>query len=368
MILPKKKTKSQQIIETFLDAMNAGVLVPGSRIESVREIGARFNASLSVVNNALNHLEQQGYIIRRPRSGVFVKAPDHTRELLNDTVLVCMPLEGHIWGTLFGCVVRTLNRHGLGAITVYSDMLMTREPSADLSLYTQKLIHDRLRGAIVMGCDYWKNPFLNDYPRNKIVFIFELDYPEICGNGVLVDYEAAYHAMTTHLIETGRRRIAFMVPPEAMRDGQRRMLHFNQMCNGYERALREHDLFGNCRYLTDLDGSDLRSIQVHLTDIMNSTFPPDAIMCYMDAIAMRVIKAAHHLEIAVPQELAVTGFYHTPWADFTPLPLTTVRFDLEAMAKKAVEILLTEQEVPQIIYVKPELRLEASSVAIGTNK
>ncbi len=368
MIQLKKKTKSQQIIETFLDAMNAGVLVPGSRIESVREIGARFDASLSVVNNALNYLEQQGRIIRRPRSGVFVKAPDHTRELLNDSVLVCMPLEGHVWGTLFSLIVRALNQRGLSAITVHSDMLMTREPTAELSLHIHELIHDRLRGAIVMGCDYWKNPFLSDYSRNKIVFIFELDYPEICGNGVLVDYEAAYHAMTTHLIETGRRRIAFMVPPEAMREGQRRMVHFNQMCNGYERALREHDLTGNCRYLTEFDGNDLRSIRAYLADIMNSSLPPDAIMCYMDAIAMRIIKAAHHLKIAVPRELAVTGFYHTPWADFAPLPLTTARFDLDAMAKKAVEILLTEQEVPQIIYVKPELRLEASSVALDTNK
>ncbi len=364
MIQAGKITKSQQIVTALEQAIDAGTLPPGARIESVREIAARFDASLSVVNNALNRLERQGRVIRRPRSGVYVKSPDHTGDPLNNTVLVCMPLEGHIWGALFSLVVRALNTRGLSAVAVRNDMMITRTPQPELAEHIRQLTQDALRGAIVMGSDYWKNPFLEGYPRSKTVFIFELDYPEICGNGVLVDYEAAYHALTAHLIETGRRRIAFLPPPEAMRAGQRRMLHFDQMCNGYERALREHDLSGSCRYLPEFENSDQRSIQAELAAIINGPQPPDAIMCYMDAIAMRVLKAAQQLQIAVPQKLAVTGFYHTPWADFAPLPLTTARFDLEAMAEKAVDILLRKPETPQIIYMKPELRLDASSAPI----
>ncbi len=368
MIQTRQISKSQRIVEALKEAIDSGELRPGSRLEGMRDIGRKFEASLSVVNHAFDILERQGHIVRRRRSGVFVREQKIQADPWRSCVLVCMPPDGHLYGALYRSIQQQLNLHGLSAVTIRSDMVLVKPPSEALARHIGELLRTNLAGAIVMGLDYWKNPFLAGFPQQKSVFVLELDYPDICGHGVLIDYEAAYHAISTHLIETGKRRIAFMVPPEAMRTGQRRMLHFDQMCNGYERALREHDLAGSCRYLTELDTSDTGSIQALIADLFAEKRAPDAIMCYQDVIAVRLIHAAAKLGIAVPEELAVTGFYHTPWVNFGPLTVTSARIDVDTMAKHAIKLVLSQPESPQMIYMNPELCIGTSSAPIATKQ
>lgn len=361
MIQTGRITKSQQIVDALNQAIDSGELGSGARIESVRDIGRRFDASLSVVSNALNHLEHQGRIIRRPRSGIFVRPRDPAEDALASSVLVCMQPEGHVWGDFFGQVLKELNRRGLSAISFRHDMTLRTTPPPELARQLERLVHTDIKGAIVMGGDYWKNPFLEDFAPNKTVFVFELDYPLTGGHAVLVDYEAASHAIASHLIATGKRRIAFAVPPEAAKPGQRRLVHFDQLCNGYERALREHDLAGTSRYLVEFDGMHPASVKAHLSTMMEEPRHPDAIMCYMDSLAVHLAEGADALGVSIPGDLAVTGFYHTPWANYGARTLTTVKFDTREIARRAVELIMLAPEESQVTYVKPLLRIGESS-------
>ncbi len=360
MIQVRKHSKTQQIVEAVRQRIDSGALPPNARLENVRVLGARFQAGSSVVNNALKILESQGYIARRPRSGVFVlpqKRPDTAHSA---TVLVSMLTSGHVWGDLFALLNQELVAAGFLPVVISNRMLFSK-PTEAVSGMVRNLLKQNIHGAVVIGTDYWQNPILNSFDPQRSFFLWEVDYPELCGHGVLVDYEAAYYELTRHLIEQGCRRPALVIGPAAMRFGSNKLLHFWQMCAGYQRALREAGLEGNSRYLMEFETNDQRSVEIYLEGLRRESNPPDAILCYMDAVAIRVCRAADKLGIRVPEELAVTGFYNTPWVNISPLGLTTVNFDLEELVHKIVALVRNPPRELHLEYIKPQLRIGASS-------
>jgi DNA-binding LacI/PurR family transcriptional regulator len=66
---------------------------------------------------------------------------------------------------------------------------------------------------------------------------------------------------------------------------------------------------------------------------------PSAVLCDDDVLAAGLLAAAHARGIVVPKELAVVGFDDLDIARLTNPPLTTVRFDPEALGAAAFELL-----------------------------
>lgn len=62
----------RQMARHYRDAITQGVLLPGTRMPSVRELMQRHEVSLSTALQALRTLEEQGCITARPRVGYFV--------------------------------------------------------------------------------------------------------------------------------------------------------------------------------------------------------------------------------------------------------------------------------------------------------
>ena len=66
---------------------------------------------------------------------------------------------------------------------------------------------------------------------------------------------------------------------------------------------------------------------------------PDAIVCANDEIAMGVLEAARAAGIAIPDDLAVTGWDDIPAARHLAPPLTTVRQPMLDLGRRAAELL-----------------------------
>jgi LacI family transcriptional regulator len=69
---------------------------------------------------------------------------------------------------------------------------------------------------------------------------------------------------------------------------------------------------------------------------------PTAIVCSTDMAAVGVMKRAHELGMAVPQELSVIGFDDIPLAGFVTPPLTTVIVPKAELARLAFRALICE--------------------------
>jgi LacI family transcriptional regulator len=145
------------------------------------------------------------------------------------------------------------------------------------------------------------------FGRSDLAFDFPwLDVDGACG----------MEQVTQHLIDRGRRRIAYISAPEGLMFSHHRM-------NGYKRALEKNGLpfveervaFGD---LTQRGGH--RAAR----QLLSFSPPPTAIVVCNDLMALGAFKAAHEQNMVIGQDIAITGFDDIPLAEHAHPPLTTV--------------------------------------------
>jgi LacI family transcriptional regulator len=75
---------------------------------------------------------------------------------------------------------------------------------------------------------------------------------------------------------------------------------------------------------------------------------PTVIICGNDVVALGALNAAKDLGVSVPGQVSMIGFDDLPAASWPLIQLTTVAFDLNAMARKAANLLVrrVEAEAP----------------------
>lgn len=73
---------------------------------------------------------------------------------------------------------------------------------------------------------------------------------------------------------------------------------------------------------------------------------PGVVVCGNDVVAYGALNAARELDLRVPQDVSVVGFDDLPAARWPLLQLTTVAFDLDAMARRAASLLVDRIEDP----------------------
>ncbi len=71
----REARRYEQVAEHIRDQVRRGVLRPGERLPSVRELGRRLGVSVSTVVEGYGLLQDERLIEPRPRSGFFVRAP-----------------------------------------------------------------------------------------------------------------------------------------------------------------------------------------------------------------------------------------------------------------------------------------------------
>jgi LacI family transcriptional regulator len=74
--------------------------------------------------------------------------------------------------------------------------------------------------------------------------------------------------------------------------------------------------------------------------------PPTVIICGNDVVALGALNAARGLDVDVPSQVSVVGFDDLPQAAWELVQLTTIKFELEAMARKAASLLVARIEEP----------------------
>lgn len=86
-------TLYRRLADHYLDAMRAGTLAVGDRFPSVRKLMSTHEVSLSTALQTCRHLEDQGWLEARPRSGYYVRLPRRQGMLPAQDVVAAAPLE-----------------------------------------------------------------------------------------------------------------------------------------------------------------------------------------------------------------------------------------------------------------------------------
>ena len=76
-----------------------------------------------------------------------------------------------------------------------------------------------------------------------------------------------------------------------------------------------------------------------LVEVLRPPGRPTAVFCLGDSHAREVYAAARRLGLAVPSDLAVVGFFNTPWCEIFEVPLTSVSVEEGQAARLAAEFI-----------------------------
>jgi LacI family transcriptional regulator, gluconate utilization system Gnt-I transcriptional repressor len=139
-------------------------------------------------------------------------------------------------------------------------------------------------------------------------------------------------AMTRHLLDRGRKRIAFAAAQLDPRTMQR--------LAGWRRAMADAGLHSPTLEWLNPKPSSLELGGAMFEQILGQTPPVDAIFFCNDDLAQGALLAALRQGVAVPGRIAIAGFNDLTGSDQMWPPLTTVRTPREAIGHEAAAMLL----------------------------
>jgi LacI family gluconate utilization system Gnt-I transcriptional repressor len=255
----------------------------------------------------------------------------------SDHVAVLIPmLSNNLFVDVLESIQKTLRQAGyqtLIGITHYD----TREEE---QLLREQLQH-RPAGILVTGLDR------SDAARTLIeksgipcVHMMELaQSPEV--NSVGFSQTQAAIALTEHLLQRGRQRIAFAAAQLDPRTMQR--------LDGWRKALKAAKRYDKALTYTNKSASSMALGGQMLAEILKNDPEVDAIFFCNDDLAQGALLAAQRLKIKVPQQLAIVGFNDLTGSDLIGPGLTTIRTPRAEIGQAAAHMLLAlmrEEDVP----------------------
>lgn len=179
-------------------------------------------------------------------------------------------------------------------------------------------------------------------------------------SSVSVDDVAGGYLAVRHLVDTGRRRIAFVGGPGSLKQVADRLA-------GARKAIAETPG-------TELEVLETEGLTVlqgrQIGEVILGRSPgarPDAVFAANDLLAMGVLQALSMLAaVRVPEEIALIGYDDIDFASAAVVPLSSVRQPSALIGHTAVDLLVREAADPDgfthehVVY-QPELVIRAST-------
>ncbi|WP_410813931.1 LacI family DNA-binding transcriptional regulator [Micromonospora sp. 067-2] len=226
--------------------------------------------------------------------------------------------------------------------------------------HLRRLVDRQVDGLIIMSGNRVRprsGPAL-PLPGVPYVFLYEYGAAEPVPS-VLPDDHGGAALAARHLIEIGRRRIAFINGPASWEATSDRMKGFTATLRAAGMAIEP----GFVQHATSWAPED----GFALADIMlGSDTPPDALFCASDDLATGAMAAIHERGLTIPDDIAVVGYDDRSLAVHQRPPLTTVALPLHEMGRTAGRLLLEAvggaDQRHDIIRVDCRLRVRASTV------
>lgn len=206
------------------------------------------------------------------------------------------------------------------------------------------------------------------YPEELIKHIMDnnVDVSRVVFIGVPASAESGIHYVetdsfmgaykgVTHMLEKGRRKIAFLAPTVSEEQGIRRI-------RGYKKALEDFGIPFDEKLVFRCDQQFENIYNVAKSEIPRHK--PDGIFCLYDMSAIPVMRAATDLGIKIPDDLSVVGYDNIEIGQYIDHSLTTIetyQFRQGGIAAQMLIDLLAGKSAEEKNIVEPSLVIRESS-------
>ncbi|MFE5323173.1 LacI family DNA-binding transcriptional regulator [Paenibacillus sp. NPDC056579] len=194
----------------------------------------------------------------------------------------------------------------------------------------------------------------NKFP---IILLAGGDY-DIPTDAVYVNRRAGAYEAASHFIRAGHKRIGF-IGGGNYSDREKQ--------NGYLAALQDNHIPFDPELVGRVQGDGYEDGYEAIGPLYESV-KPTAVICTRDYIALGAMRWCRERGIRIPEQLSFIGFDDVAAAGFAETPLTSVKYDVQTVTKKATELLMQrieERENPaaaplQKISIHPRLIVRQS--------
>ena len=201
----------------------------------------------------------------------------------------------------------------------------------------------------------------DDIPFVRIISASEP--PDRLSPCVYIDDRHAAHEITSHLIDNGHRRIAFLGGDAEHRSSAERLA-------GYRSALQAKGMEADAGLVVDGQYS-FQSGVARTERLLKMKDRPTAIFACNDEIAAGTLFAARVAGVDVPRELSIAGFEDSPFSRQTWPNMTTARQSNVELAATAARLLIdavnarhdktADSKTPESFGVRPRLIVRGST-------
>jgi LacI family transcriptional regulator len=313
----------------------------------VRDVAAAASVSVGTVSNVLNRPEKVA-----PENAARQLRAGRSRSI----GLVVLDVRNPFFTDVARGAEDRAAEDGMTILLGNSDDNPDRE-RAYLDLFEEQRVH----GVLI-------SPMADELPRLERlrargvpVVLVDREAEDRSFSSVAVDDVVGGALAVRHLIETGRRRIAFVGGPASIRQVADRL-------EGARRAAAE------------TRGVTLEVVETEATTVLAGRAAgerirdrapadrPDAIFAANDLLAVGVLQALVMLggQVRVPDDIALIGYDDIDFAQAAVVPLSSIRQPAALIGSTAVDLLLREardgaQFEPEQVQFQPELVVRAST-------
>jgi len=295
---------------------------------TIRDVASRAEVSVASVSRVLNGagpvtdstrqrvldaVEALSYV---PHSGARSLSTSRT-----DTVGIILP---DLFGEYFSELIRGMDlaarQHGLHLIVSSS------HDDADEASAAIRSMRGRVDGMIVLSPHLDAANLAAGLAGSTPVLLMNGGANDADRPSIVVDNHGGAVAAVEHLIALGRRHIVHVAGPTGNLEAETRMA-------GYLQAMAEAGLTARV-----LEG-DFNQAAGHraMRDALTTGQPIDAVFAGNDMMAVGVLLALQDAGLRCPEDMAVVGFDDVPIASLVRPSLSTMRIDIAATGKRALD-------------------------------
>ena len=330
--------KYQQVADTLRADILDGVYQKRMLLPTEQLLCQQFQVSRQTVRQALAVLVSEGLIERRQGSGSHIRDLSKPAPLPRRSVAVVTTyISDYIFPSILREVENVLSDHNSAPLLFATQNQVSNERKVLNTL----LELSPLDGVLVEGTKTGlPNPNLDLYQRlidRGIPLVFmNGNYPELTGTlSVLDDNYGGGRMLVHYLYERGRRQIAGIFKTDDIQGHQRYA--------GYADELRTLELpFEDQQvlwYSTEAKDS-LFSDEAGARFLERLAEDYNAVVCYNDEIASRLIAHLLRQGISVPGDLAVVSFDNSQYSEMTTPRITSLSHGTHNVGRMAAELLM----------------------------
>lgn len=342
------------IYEELLREIRNGQYQPGDRLPSEAVLCERFDASRITVAKAVQGLQRDGLVVRRPGSGTYIQRP---QEQSSRQFGLLIPELGstEIFEPICQGIMRSPLAKTHALIWGHSSEDEDGRDQAAEALCRQ-FIQQRVDGVFFAPLEYIEGENMVNHRivtslqrANIPTVLLDRDYEIFPRRSTLdlvgIDNHRAGLILTQHLWGQGARRIVFVARKRSASTMMERVA-------GYYFGLHESgsEFPGRVLFGDATDESFVREIM--------STEKPDGIICGNDLTAARLMRTLIELGVRIPEQVRLTGFDDVSYAKFLPVPLTTIHQNCSELGEAAMILMLERLRNPERPAVDVRVRFE----------